>query len=52
MPVADLVIDFTASPGTVIPGGTLVYTATFTNTGQTPYYGISVSTGTAPWPQT
>ena len=46
MPVSDLVIDFTASAPTVIPGGTLVYTATFTNAGQTPYYGISVSTGT------
>ena len=46
VPVSDLVIDFTASATTVIPGGTLVYTATFTNAGQTPYYGISVSTGT------
>ena len=46
VPVSDLVIDFTASASTVIPGGTLVYTATFTNAGQTPYYGISVSTGT------
>ena len=46
VPVSDLVIDFTASASTVIPGGTLVYTATITNAGQTPYYGISVSTGT------
>jgi uncharacterized repeat protein (TIGR01451 family) len=47
VPVSDLVIDFAVSASTVTPGGTLVYTATFTNTGQTPYYGISVSTGTA-----
>ena len=47
VPISDLVIDFTASASTVIPGGTLVYTATITNAGQTPYYGISVSTGTA-----
>ena len=46
MPVSDLVIDFTASATTITPGGTLVYTATFTNAGQTPYYGISVSTDT------
>ncbi len=46
VPVSDLVIDFTVSASTVTPGGTLVYTATFTNTGQTPYFGISVSTGT------
>ena len=46
VPVSDLVINFTASADTVIPGGTLVYTATITNAGQTPYYGISVSTGT------
>ena len=46
VPVSDLVINFTASASTVIPGGTLVYTATITNAGQTPYYGISVSTDT------
>ena len=46
MPVSDLVIDFTASASTVTPGGTLVYTATITNAGQTPYYGISVATDT------
>ena len=46
VPVSDLVIDFTASAATVTPGGTLTYTATITNAGQTPYYGISVSTGT------
>jgi uncharacterized repeat protein (TIGR01451 family) len=46
VPVSDLVIDFTASATTVTPGGTLTYTATITNTGQTPYYGISVSTDT------
>ena len=46
VPVSDLVIDFTASATTVTPGGTLTYTATLTNTGQTPYAGISVSTDT------
>ena len=46
VPVSDLVIDFTASAATITPGGTLTYTATITNAGQTPYYGISVSTGT------
>jgi large repetitive protein len=44
--VSDLVIDFTASAPTVTPGGALVYTATLTNTGQTPYFGISVNTDT------
>jgi choice-of-anchor A domain-containing protein/uncharacterized repeat protein (TIGR01451 family) len=44
VPVSDLVIDFTASASMVIPGGALVYTATLTNAGQTPYFGISVST--------
>ena len=47
VPVSDLIIDFTASAPTTTPGAALVYTATFTNNGQTPYYGISVSTGTA-----
>ena len=46
VPVADLVIDFTVSATTVMPGGALVYTATLTNAGQTPYAGISVSTDT------
>ena len=46
VPVSDLVINFTASAGTVTPGGTLTYTATITNAGQTPYFGISVSTNT------
>ncbi|MGD0609675.1 MAG: hypothetical protein ABSA53_39660, partial [Streptosporangiaceae bacterium] len=46
VPISDLVIDFTASASTTTPGSNLVYTATFTNTGQTPYYGISISTGT------
>ena len=53
VPVSDLVIDFTASASTVTPGGTLVYTATFTNAGQTPYYGISVGhRHHRPWPRT
>ncbi len=46
VPVSDLVIDFTVSAATVSPGGSLVYTATLTNAGQTPYTGISVSTDT------
>ena len=46
VPVSDLVIDFTVSATTVMPGGALVYTATLTNAGQTPYAGISVSTDT------
>ena len=44
VPVADLVINFTVNATTVTPGGALVYTATLTNAGQTPYSGISVST--------
>jgi large repetitive protein len=44
--VSQLLIDFTVSAGTVTPGGALVYTATLTNTGQTPYFGISVGTDT------
>ena len=42
--VSQLAIDFTASTATTTPGGTVGYTATLTNTGQTPYLGISVST--------
>ena len=37
-------IDFTASTATTTPGGVVGYTATLTNTGQTPYFGISVAT--------
>ncbi len=42
--VSQLLIDFTASTPTTTPGGVVTYTATLTNTGQTPYSGISVST--------
>jgi len=42
--VTQLVINFTVSAATVTPGGSLVYTATLANAGQTPYAGISVST--------
>ena len=42
--VAELAIDFTASVSTVTPGGTVGYVATLTNTGQAPYFGISVAT--------
>ena len=44
--VSQLLIDFTASTATTTPGGVVKYTATLTNTGQTPYFGISVSTDT------
>ena len=44
MTVSQLAIDFTASTATTTPGGTVAYTATLTNTGQTPYLGISVGT--------
>ena len=44
VPVAQLLIDFTASTATTTPGGVVGYTATLANTGQTPYFGISVST--------
>ena len=44
--VTQLTIDFSVSAPTVTPGGALVYTATLTNAGQTPYFGISVSTDT------
>ena len=40
--VAQLAINSTASSATVTPGGTVDETTTITNTGQTPYYGISV----------
>ena len=42
--VSALLIDFTASTATTTPGGTVRYTATLANTGQTPYFGISVAT--------
>ena len=42
--VSDLVINFTADASTTTPGSVVRYTATLTNAGQTPYFGISVST--------
>ena len=42
MTVSQLAIDSAFSPATVTPGGTVVETTTIANTGQTPYYGISV----------
>ena len=45
--VSALVIDSTASTSTTAPGGVVVYTTTLTNTGQTPYTGISMSTDAA-----
>ena len=41
--VSALAIDAAFSPAAVTPGGTVVATTTITNTGQTPYYGISVT---------
>ncbi len=41
--VSSLAIGAAFSPATVTPGGTVVATTTITNTGQTPYYGISVT---------
>ena len=43
MTVSQLTIVSTPSAGTVTPGATVTATTTITNTGQTPYYGISVS---------
>ena len=41
--VAQLTIINTANVSTTTPGGVVRYTATFTNTGQVPYTGISIS---------
>ncbi|GAA0996316.1 hypothetical protein GCM10009555_091900 [Acrocarpospora macrocephala] len=41
--VSDLTIDNNANVTTTTPGGVIEFTSTFTNTGQTPYTGISVS---------
>ena len=41
--VASLLIVNTASVATTTPGGVVRYTSTFTNTGQTPYTGITVA---------
>ena len=41
--VSQLTIVSTPSAGTVTPGATVTATTTITNTGQTPYYGISVA---------
>ncbi|HZC25669.1 MAG TPA: collagen-binding domain-containing protein, partial [Actinopolymorphaceae bacterium] len=43
VPVADLVIDKSASVTTTSPGDTVDYTVTVTNAGQTAYTGISVA---------
>ena len=47
VPVAQLAIDSAFSTGTVTPGATVNVTTTITNTGQAPYYGISVDFTTA-----
>ena len=41
--VAQLIINSTADVTTTIPGGVVHYTTTLTNTGQTPYYGITMA---------
>ena len=46
--VSQLTIVSTANTSTVTPGGVVGYTTTLTNTGQTPYTGISVSFGGTP----
>jgi large repetitive protein len=43
--VSGLHILSTADVATVAPGGLVTFTATFTNTGQTPYFGIAVNLG-------
>jgi uncharacterized repeat protein (TIGR01451 family) len=42
--VSQLIIDSTADVSTTTPGGVVHYTTTLTNTGQTPYTGITMST--------
>ncbi|GAA1015996.1 hypothetical protein Aple_011310 [Acrocarpospora pleiomorpha] len=41
--VSDLTIDNSANVTTTTPAGVIEFTSTFTNTGQTPYMGISVA---------
>ncbi len=43
VPVARLVLAYGAVAPTITPGGTVHFTATFTNTGQVPYVDISVA---------
>ena len=43
MTVSQLIIDSTADVSTTTPGGVVHYTTTLTNTGQTPYDGITMS---------
>ncbi|HEX4094086.1 MAG TPA: fibronectin type III domain-containing protein [Trebonia sp.] len=42
--VSSLAITNAATPGSTTPGGVVRFTTTFTNTGQTPYFGITIST--------
>jgi large repetitive protein len=44
--ISQLAINFTANTATTTPGGIVRYTTTLTNSGQTPYQGISVTTST------
>jgi large repetitive protein len=41
--ISQLIINSTADVTTTTPGGVVHYTTTLTNTGQTPYYGIAMS---------
>ena len=47
VPVAQLAITNTAGVASTTPGGVVRFTATFTNTGQTPYTGITIATDAA-----
>ena len=47
VPVAQLAITNTADVATTTPGGVVRFTATFTNTGQAPYTGITIATDAA-----
>ena len=45
--VSSLAITNSANVASATPGSVVRFTATFTNTGQTPYYGITISTNAA-----
>ncbi len=47
IPVARLILAYGATDPTILPGGTVHFTATYTNTGQVPYTNISVQSDAA-----
>ncbi len=47
VPVSQLTINSVFSPAAVTPGGTVSSTTTIVNTGQTPYFGISLTASSA-----